>query len=59
MTMCSSDAFMTFDEPVILVPAQVRDVRRVSRDEVIGRNNPMPLRQEPIRQMLPQKSPRP
>ena len=49
---------VVLDVPVILVPAQVRDVRRVPRDEIIDRDDPVPLRQEPVRQMRPEK-PRP
>src|SRR4051812_27625149 len=49
---------VVLDEPEILVPSQVRNVRRVTGDEVIDPDDPVPLRQEPIRQMRPKK-PRP
>ena len=42
---------VVLDESEILVPAQVRDVRRVPRDEVIDRNDSMTLGEQPVRQM--------
>ena len=49
---------VVLDEPEILVAREMRDVRRVPRDEVIDRDDPMPFGEQPIRQMRSQK-PRP
>ena len=45
-----------FDEPEILVPGEMPNVRRVARDQIIDRNDAMPFRQKSIHQMRTEKT---
>jgi hypothetical protein len=45
-----------FDEPKILVPREMSDIRRVTGDQIIDRNDAMPIRQKSIYQMRTEKT---
>jgi hypothetical protein len=45
-----------FDEPEILVPGEMSNIRRVARDQIIDGNDAMPFRQKPIHQIRAEKT---
>ncbi len=47
---------VVFDEPEILVPGEMADVRRVTGDEIVDGDDTMTFCQKPIRQMRAEKA---
>src|SRR5438067_1465654 len=47
---------VVLDEGEISVASEVPDVLEIARDQIINRNHPVSLRQQPIGQMRPQKT---
>src|SRR4051794_16513537 len=47
---------VVLDKPVVLVPGEVRDVLEVTGNQVVDRDNPMTLSQQPISQMGSEKT---
>jgi hypothetical protein len=45
-----------FDEPEILVPREMPNIRRVAGDQIIDGNDAMPFRKESINQMRSEKT---
>jgi len=47
---------VVLNEPVILVPGQMPDVRVAAGDEIVDRDHAMTFRQKSVSQMRPQKT---
>ena len=45
-----------FDEPEILIPGEMPNIRRIARDQIIYGNDAMPFRQKSIHQMRTEKT---
>ena len=47
---------IVFDEPEFLVPREMADVRGVTSDEIVDRDDPVTFPQKPVYQMRPEKT---